>query len=101
MAELNGSKIYEKLDAIDGKVDQLLIWRAEHTKQHEMLERDVADNRSVLFDTPGIIGKVNQLYNSRNRDKAWSGFWVDVLKFLVATATVAIVTWLLVIYKQS
>jgi len=49
----------------------------------------------------GIIGKVNQLYNSRNRDKAWSGFWVDVLKFLVATATVAIVTWLLIIYKQS
>ena len=101
MAELNGSKIYEKLDAIDGKVDQLLIWRAEHTKQHEMLERDVADNRSVLFDNPGIIGKVNQLYNSRNRDKAWSCFWVDILKFLVATATVAIVTWLLVIYKQS
>ena len=94
-------QILTKLDAIDGKVDQLLIWKAEHTKQHEMLERDVADNRAVLFENPGLITKVSQLYQGSSQSKVMKGFWLDVLKFVVATALVAVITWLLVVYKRS
>jgi len=44
MAELNGEKIFEILNTIDSKVDQLLIWKAEHVKAHEFVERDVGDS---------------------------------------------------------
>jgi len=101
MADLNSDKIYEKLDIIDNKVDQLLIWKAEHTKQHEMLERDVADNRSVLFENPGVIDKLNYLYNDANKHRVFSNFWLDILKYIIIAGTVAVVTWLLVLYKQS
>jgi len=101
MTELNGKKIYEKLDSIDDKVGQLLIWKAEHVKQHEMLERDVADNRSVLFENPGVISKLNTLWNGRSSSSEWHKFWLEILKYLIVASIVAVVTWLLVLYKQG
>jgi len=99
MADLNGSKIYEKLETIENKVDQLLIWRAEHNKQHEMLERDIACNRAALFENPGVLDKLNSLWENRSSAKIWHNFWMEILKYLIVAGVVSFVTWMLVLYK--
>lgn len=101
MAELNGDKIYEKLDIIDGKVDKLLIWKAGHVKAHELVERDIADNRAVLFDNPGLISRVDTLWNCKSGTAKWREFWLGVLRYLVVAGVVAVVTWMLLLYKGS
>ena len=101
MADLNGEKIYQKLDAIEAKVDQLLLWKAEHTKEHEMLQRDVADNRAVLFENPGVVSKINTLSDIVNRQRTFSKFWADILKYAIIAFIVSIATWLLMLYKQN
>lgn len=101
MAELNGNKIYEKLDLIDSKVDRLLIWKAEHVKAHELVERDVADNRAALFENPGLISKVYTLWNCKSNITKWRKFWLEILKYLVVAGIVGIVTWLLLFYKDA
>lgn len=101
MAELNGERIYEKLDLIDSKVDKLLIWKAGHVKAHELIERDVADNRATLFENPGLISKVDTLWNYKSDTTKWRKFWLEILKYLVVASIVGIVTWLLLLYKGS
>jgi len=101
MAELNGEKVYQKLDLIDGKVDELLIWKATHVQAHEALERDVADHRSVLFENPGVIEKLNTLWNCKSSLSEYRRFWLDILKYVIITIVVATITWLLMIYRGS
>jgi len=101
MAELNGNKIYEKLEAIEAKVDKLLLWKVEHVEAHKLLERDVADVRSSLFDNPGIIDRVNALWNYRTDVTRWRQFWLDVFRYVLVASIVGVATWLLIIYKQS
>jgi len=83
----------------DGKVDQLLIWKAEHTKEHTLVERDVADNRAVLFENPGVISKVNTLWNCKHDITEWREFWLGTLRYLIVAVVVAVVGWLLLLYK--
>ena len=101
MPELNAETIYNKLDAIDSKVDKLLIWKAEHVQSHELIERDVADSRAALFENPGVVSKVNTLWNSEKHSTKWHVFWMEVLKFLVIALAVGVVTWLLILYKGT
>ena len=101
MAELNGKKIYEKLDIIDGKVDEILLWKAAHITAHGLIERDVADNRAVLFENPGVISKLNTLWNCKSNVTEWKRFWLEIFKYLIVAGVVAVVTWLLLLYKSD
>ncbi|KKN28923.1 hypothetical protein LCGC14_0849210 [marine sediment metagenome] len=92
-------EIQEIVTATDGKVDQLLIWKASHTKEHELIERDVADSRAVLFENPGVVSKVNTLWNCNKDVTKWKDFWMSVLRYLIVAVIVAVVCWLLLLYK--
>ncbi len=99
--ELNGERIYKSLGEISKKLDQLLIWKAEHTTAHALIERDVADSRNTLFGNPGIVTKVASLWDSQTKGTKWKDFWIGILKVLIVATIVAVVTWLLVHYKGS
>lgn len=101
MAELNGKKIYDQLNVIDSKLDELLIWKAEHITAHTLVERDVADNRAALFENPGVISKINTLWNCKSNITARKKFWLEILKYLIVAGIVTVVTWLLLLYKGS
>jgi len=101
MAELNGKKIYEKLDTIEDKINTILLWQGTHEKSHEFLERDIADNRAAIFKNPGLISKVNTLLNGKSTVTERRRFWLEILKYLIITGIVAVATWLLLLYKMS
>lgn len=94
-------EIRDTVKAIDGKVNQLLIWKAEHTKAHELIERDVAETRDILFENPGLVSKVDRLWNCKSSITERRKFWLEVLKYLIVAGIVAIVTWLLLLYKKG
>ncbi len=98
---IDNDKVYEKLDSIDGKVDQLLIWKAEHIATHELLERDTADNRAALFGNPGVVSKVNTLWSCKSNLTERRKFWLEILKYLIVAGIVAVITWLLMLYKVN
>jgi len=101
MAEQNSKDIHKKLDLIVSKIDKLLIWKAEHTKSHELVERDVADNRAMLFDNPGLISKVNTLWTCKKDITKWREFWLKILQYLIVAGIVTVITWLLMVYKKG
>ncbi|KKM48095.1 hypothetical protein LCGC14_1558020 [marine sediment metagenome] len=92
---IDSDKVYEKLDSIDSKVDKLLIWKAAHVTAHESIERDVSDNRAALFENPGVISNMSYLLNCKKTLTRWQEFWMNVLRYLIVAAVVAVVIWLL------
>lgn len=101
MAELNGKRIYDILETIDSKVDTLLMWRGEHIESHKLLERDVSDNRAILFENPGLIQKVNTLLNCKTHITQWQKFWIEILKYIIIASIVSIISWLMIFYKAN
>jgi len=93
------SEILEKLDTIDSKLDELLIWKAGHDKKHESIDRDISEVREVLFDNPGLKSNVEGLLRCKNNMSRWRDFWMYVMKVIIAAAIIAITAWLLKFYK--
>ena len=100
MAEIGSEKIYGKLDVIDSKVDKLLFWKGEHIESHKLIERDVADSRAVLFENPGVVSKINALWNCKSATSERRRFWIEILRYLIVAGIVAVITWLLLLYKR-
>ncbi len=101
MAEINAEDVYKKLDIIDVKVGQVLIWKAKHETAHELLERDIGDSRAAIFENPGLISKVSTLWNCKKDTTKWKEFWFGILRYLVVAVIVGVVAWLLVLYKGT
>lgn len=101
MAEIDGEKIYEKLDAIDSKVDALLLWKVEHVESHKLVERDLQDMRTIIFDDPNLKSKVERLWNCKKNITRWREFWLWILRYLILTGIIGLVTWLLMLYKRQ
>ena len=99
MADLD--QIYAKLEDIDGKVDELLIWKAAHITQHKTISRDIDDVRETLYENPGLKARVQTLWNGRKHTATWQDFWLFILRYLIAAAIVGITIWFLSIYKGS
>lgn len=92
-------EILEKLNEISGKIDELLTWKAVHKQEHKVVYRDVSEIRSVLFENPGLKAQVQTLMNCKRNISKWKEFWMAVLKIVLAAAIVAILMWLMLIYK--
>ena len=101
MSELDGNRIYDKLETIDSKVDELLTWKTQHVASHVLIERDVGENRKALFSNPGIVSKVTALWNCKSDITNARKFWFEILKYLIVATIVGVVAWLLVLYKKG
>jgi len=81
--------IYSKLEVVDDKVDKLLIWKAEHSKEHETVGRDIEEVRTILFENPGLKSQVERLWNCKkdvtNQRTKRRNFWMWILRLLIGT----------------
>jgi len=93
--------ILDKLDEMNGKLDELLIWKEVHKQEHKGISRDIEDVRSVLFDNPGLKSQVQTLMNCKSNTLRSRDFWMGVLKVVITAGIISIVGWLLFIYKQN
>lgn len=89
----------ELLKEMNGKLDELLLWKAGHDKGHETIDRDIKEVREVLFDNPGLKSKVERLWNCKKDSFRWRDFWMSVLRTVVATIILGVIVWLLLLYK--
>jgi len=93
--------ILDKLNEMDVKLDELLTWKAVHKTEHKVIHRDVTEVRSELFGNPGLKSQVQTLMNCKRHVSKWRDFWLAVLKIVVAAAIVAVLMWLMWIYKEN
>jgi len=93
--------ILDKLNKMDSKLDELLTWKAVHKTEHKVINRDVTEIRETLFDNPGLKSQVQTLMNSKRHISKWRDFWMGVLRAVIAAAIVAVVMWLMLIYKKG
>jgi len=91
--------ILEKLEEMDGKLDELITWKAVHKEEHKSVHRDISEVRGVLFENPGLKTQVQTLMNCNRNISKWKEFWMGVLRTVLAAAIVAILMWLILIYK--
>ena len=99
--ERDNKEICSKLDTLNSKMDTLLTWKVKHITSHELIERDVADNRAALFENPGVISKVQTLWNCKKQITRWREFWMTVLQYLIIAGIVGVIGWVLLHYKGS
>jgi len=96
------SDVINKLEIIENKIDELLFWKVKHTESHELIERDVADNRKILFGDAGeqgIVAKITLLWNGRDRNKDIKNFLLSILRNVISVGILSIIAWLLILYK--
>jgi len=93
--------IIEKLEVMDGKLDELLTWKAVHKEEHKVIHRDVTEIRETLFDNPGLKSQVQTLMNNKKNISRWRDFWLGVLKIVIGAAIVAVLMWLMLVYKKG
>jgi len=94
-------QILEKLNEISGKLDELLLWKAAHQESHKIINRDLDEVRDTLFENPGLKSQVQTLINCKQNVSRWRNFWMDVLKFVVVAAIIAVLSWFLFLYKKG
>ena len=94
-------QILEKLGEMDGKLDELLTWKAVHKEEHRGINRDVTEIRETLFDNPGLKSQVQTLVNCKQGMSRWRDFWMWVLRCLTVSGIVSLIVWLLLIYKKN
>jgi len=100
------TEIYEKLETIDGKVDNVRLWQATHTEKHNTIDRDITEFRDTLYHNPeGLVAKVNKLLNCKNYFKNGREFWMNIaagiIKVVAAGCILSVIGWLLFIYKKN
>lgn len=95
------NSILEKLNEMDVKLDELLLFKAVHKAEHKVIDRDVIELRETLFENPGLKAQVQTLMNNRRHISKWRDFWLAVLRTVIAAAIVAVLMWLMLIYKKG
>jgi len=92
-------EILEKLNEMDTKLDELLTWKAVHREEHKGIHRDVTEVRAALFDNPGLKSQMQTLMNCKRHISKWRDFWMWILRTVLAAAIVAVLVWMMLIYK--
>ncbi|GAH62541.1 unnamed protein product, partial [marine sediment metagenome] len=93
--------ILDKLNEMDPKLDELLTWKAVHKEEHKVIHRDVNEIRETLFENPGLKAQVQTLMNCKRHISKWRDFWLGVLRTVIAAAIVAVLMWLMLIYRKG
>lgn len=98
----------ELLKEMNGKLDRLVIWQAAHKEQHVLIQRDIGEVRIVLFGKnkkQGLVSTVEKLSFCKDENKTRRifvrGFLMSVLRYVVAGIIMAVIGWLLFLYKNN
>lgn len=89
-------QIISKLDNINTKVDQLLLWKAALNERCDSHLKNTNEMHKTLYDNPGIVSKVQRLENCKkflaSNQSRWADFWMYLLKALVVISVVSFVS---------
>jgi len=97
------SEVLDKLNEMDPKLDELLLWKAAHEEGHKTIDRDVDEVRETLFGNgnPGLKSQVQTLMNCKQGISRWRDFWMGVLKVVIAAIIIMVLTWFMVLYQKG
>lgn len=95
------SEVLDKLNTMDTKLDELLLWKAAHEESHKTIDRDITEVRDTLFENPGLKSQVQTLMNCKQGISRWTNFWMGVLKVVIAAIIVMVLTWFMVLYQKG
>lgn len=97
------TKIEEKLDAANDKLDLILQWKAGFEERCVAHRAQTNEIRVVLFgkdNKGGLIRRVDGLNYCKESISRWRDFWMYVLRIVVATCILSLAAWLLFIYRE-
>ena len=95
------SEVLDKLNEMDPKLDELLMWKAAHEEGHKTIDRDITEIRDTLFENPGLKSQMQTLMNCKQGISRWRDFWMGVLKVVIAAIIIMTFTWLMVLYQKG
>lgn len=98
-------QILDKLEEIDGKIDDMLQWKATLEERCQGHREKTDELREEIFATEGLKVKVQRLWNCKGalRDKVamWQDFGMYVLKATVVACLLAVLAFGLKLYKSG
>ena len=87
---------------LNGKVDELLVWKEVHNQKHISLDRDLTGVRDTLYGNPGgVLSKVERLWNCKVNISRWQTFWMQVLRGVLTASIFGVIVWALMMYKGA
>ena len=96
----NLEQIFTKLEGVDGKVDELLVWKAvidERCKSHREQTNELRE--TIFANSKGLKFKVERLCNNKKDTIKQKDFWFSILRTVIAYGIIGVLVWLLMIYK--
>jgi hypothetical protein len=98
-------QVLDKLEEIDGKLDDLLRWKAGLDERCSGQREKTEELRREMFAADGLKQKVQRLWNCKGalRDKVamWQDFGMYVLKALIVAGLLAAIAIVMKVYKSS
>ena len=94
-------QIYTKLQAIDGKLDELVEWKGGLDERCLNRGKEIKTIQHILFGNPddGLASKVQTLLNCKKGIKTRQVFFQGILRSLIVAGILALAAWLLYVYK--
>jgi len=92
-----------KLDAMDKKLDTMLLWRASFEQRYVFHEDKIEELRGTIYGekgTNGMVKQVDRLVQSKGQFNKWQDFWLCILKVVIATSIISLAGWLFFMYKS-
>ncbi|NIP26669.1 MAG: hypothetical protein GWN94_19860 [Phycisphaerae bacterium] len=103
MSELK--EVLDKLGRMDEKLDEMLRWKAGLEERCTAHREKTEELRNEMFGTDGIKIKVQRLVNCKGaigaRIAVWRDFGMYVLKAIVVACLLAVIAFLLRLYKSG
>ena len=98
--------IWELLQDVDGKCDELLTFKTAHEEYHRGLSRQFADMQTTLWDKgDGLTYRIQRIeLNGKSRKSAarlWRGLAFGILRTVASAAIIGLAAWLLCMYIES
>ena len=94
-------EIINKLNKMDGKLDEIKTWQAVHAEKHEALDEDVKEVRDTVYNNPGLKSRVQTLWDSRKEISKRREFWMRILNVVIAALVIAVIMWAVGLYRGS
>lgn len=93
--------ILEKVTSTDSKVDKLLQWKAALDERCSTRGHTLDRICKTLYNNSngGLVGKVNSLLNCKESIRSTRAFFVTILQKVITYGIIAIIIWLLILYK--
>jgi len=94
-------RMTEQLDRIEKMLNELIAWKTgmeERCKTHLAVTKE---HHATLYENPGLRSRVENLEYCKGNLNKVRNFSMDVLKMLVVATIIAMIAWLLFMYKKG